>query len=151
MNQYFTVAQLVYILASGITKLAVALVLLRLTSHSDMRAARLVLFALMGVIAVFTVVVTLIFALQCRPLSVAWGVGTGTCISTAVIGQAALALSIEDVVTSWASAVFPVYLLWGSTISLRVKLTIYVLLGFGAVYVIISFSFLRLLCRLILS
>ncbi|KAK4236353.1 hypothetical protein C8A03DRAFT_17001 [Achaetomium macrosporum] len=78
--KYFTVAQLVYILASGITKVAVALVLLRLTSRSDMRAARLVL--------------------------------------TTVIGQAALALSIEDVVTSWASAV---------------KLTIYILLGFGAV------------------
>ncbi|EFX00380.1 hypothetical protein CMQ_7382 [Grosmannia clavigera kw1407] len=32
---YFTIAQILYILSSGITKLAVAVVLLRLTKHSD--------------------------------------------------------------------------------------------------------------------
>ena len=104
-DQYFTVAQLVYIIASGISKVAVALVLMRLTNRADMKVARLVLWGTIGVISVFTIVVCLIFALQCRPLSVAWGVGTGTCISNSVIGQAALALSIEDVVTSWLCAV----------------------------------------------
>lgn len=92
-------------MASGIAKVAVALVLLRLTNRSDMRAARIVLWITIGVIIILTAVVTLIFALQCRPLSVAWGVGTGTCISNSVIGQAALALSVEDVATSWLSAV----------------------------------------------
>lgn len=136
----FTIAQLLYILASGITKLAVALVLHRLTSRAtdgtgsnNMRFARFGLWITIGVTVVFTIVVTLIFALQCRPLSVAWGVGTGTCINTSIIGQVALALSIEDVLTSWFMALLPVYMLWQTAIPLKVKLSVIILLGFGAV------------------
>ncbi|CAK7218036.1 hypothetical protein SEUCBS140593_003407 [Sporothrix eucalyptigena] len=138
--KYFTIAQLLYIIASGITKLAVALVLHRLTSRAsdgngsnNMRFARIGLLCTMGVTIVFTIVVTLIFALQCRPLSVAWGVGTGTCINTNVIGQAALALSIEDVLTSWFMALLPVYMLWQTNIPTKVKVSVMVLLGMGAV------------------
>lgn len=138
--KYFTIAQLLYILASGITKLAVALVLHRLTSRgatdgatNNMKFARLGLWITIGVTVVFTIVITLIFALQCRPLSVAWGVGTGTCINTSVIGQAALALSIEDVLTSWFMALLPVYMLWQTAIPIKVKISVMFLLGFGAV------------------
>ncbi|KAH6975657.1 hypothetical protein EDB80DRAFT_900207 [Ilyonectria destructans] len=51
---------------------------------------------------IWTLVVALIFALQCRPLSVAWGVGTGTCLSTAFIGNTGIALSVMGMVTSWS-------------------------------------------------
>lgn len=133
---YFTIAQLLYIIASGLTKLAVALVLHRLTSRtesSNMRLARIGLIITMIVTVVFTVVVTLMFALQCRPLSVAWGVGTGTCMNTTIIGQAALALSIEDVITSWFMALLPVYMLWKTSIPIKVKVSVMLLLGLGAV------------------
>ncbi|CAK7212672.1 hypothetical protein SBRCBS47491_001546 [Sporothrix bragantina] len=138
--KYFTIAQLLYIMASGITKLAVALVLHRLTARAsdgngsnNMRFARIGLLITMGITIIFTIVVTLMFALQCRPLSVAWGVGTGTCMNTSVIGQAALALSIEDVLTNWFMSLLPVYMLWQTAIPLKVKISVIVLLGFGAI------------------
>ncbi|CAK7234497.1 hypothetical protein SCUCBS95973_008957 [Sporothrix curviconia] len=139
--KYFTIAQLLYIMASGITKLAVALVLHRLTAHAsdgnggsnNMRFARIGLLITMAVTIIFTVVLTLIFAQQCRPLSVAWGVGTGTCMTTSTIGQAALALSIEDVLTNWFMSLLPVYMLWQTAIPFKVKMSVIVLLGFGAV------------------
>lgn len=47
----------------------------------------------------------LVFALQCRPLSVALGVGTGTCLSTSVMWNPRIALSAMDMTASWFDAV----------------------------------------------
>lgn len=55
----------------------------------------------MVAISATTLIVAFIFGLQCRPLSVAWGVGKGTCMSTAVTGNAAIVLSAVDVAVSW--------------------------------------------------
>ncbi|KAH7161052.1 hypothetical protein EDB81DRAFT_755637 [Dactylonectria macrodidyma] len=93
--QFFTVAQIVYILATGISKLGVGLVLFRLADKSDMRVVRFTLVASMVVVCIWTLVVALIFALQCRPLSVAWGVGTSTCLSTTVIGNTSIAFGTD--------------------------------------------------------
>lgn len=130
---YFTVAQLLYIISSGITKLAVCAVLFRLTSRSDMMFVRYSLIFMAVTVIIFTFVVGLIFGLQCQPLSVAWGVGTGTCMNTSIIGRAGLALSIEDVFVSWGTAILPVYMLWETQIPVKVKATAMILLGFGAV------------------
>lgn len=102
---YFTIAQIVYILATGISKLGVGLVLYRLADKSDMRKVRWMLIVSMIVVGIWSLVVALIFALQCRPLSVAWGVGTGTCLSTGFIGTTGIGLSVMDMSVSWFYAV----------------------------------------------
>lgn len=104
-KQYFTVAQIVYILTTGISKLGVALVLFRLADRSDLRAARLLLLITIAIICIVSLVSALIYALQCRPLPVAWGVGTGTCMSATTLANTGIVLSVVDMTMSWFYAV----------------------------------------------
>ncbi|KAI5460388.1 hypothetical protein BGZ63DRAFT_246741 [Mariannaea sp. PMI_226] len=130
---YFTIAQIVYILTTGISKIGVGLVLFRLADKSDMQAVRRGLIVSLVMVAGWSLAVALIFALQCRPLSVAWGVGKGTCISTSIIGNAAIALSVMDMSVSWFYAGLPVFMLYKTQLRLKLKISIMVLLGLGAV------------------
>ncbi|KAH6886336.1 hypothetical protein B0T10DRAFT_608019 [Thelonectria olida] len=130
---YFTIAQIVYILATGISKLGVGLVLFRLADKSDLRIIRWALIASMVIVAIWSLVVALIFALQCRPLSVAWGVGKGTCLSTSFIGNAGIGLSVMDMTISWFYALLPIFMLYKTQLRLKLKISIMVLLGLGAV------------------
>ncbi|RFN50697.1 putative integral membrane protein [Fusarium flagelliforme] len=126
-------AMIAYILTTGISKLGVGLVLLRLASGADMRTVRIILIISMTIVTLWCLVTTLIFGLQCRPLSVAWGVGEGSCLSTSVLGTTGLALSGMDMTISWFYALLPIYMLYKTQLRLRLKIMIMVLLGLGAV------------------
>lgn len=65
----------------------------------------MVLVVSMVLLAIWSVFAILIFALQCRPLKVAWGGGTGTCLPGAVIANAGYAISALDITFSWFYAV----------------------------------------------
>ncbi|KAL7764874.1 hypothetical protein ACKLNR_006019 [Fusarium oxysporum f. sp. zingiberi] len=102
---FFTAAQIVYILTTGISKLAVGLVLFRLANGANMKIVGRALAVSMIIVTLWCLVTALIFGLQCRPLSVAWGIGEGSCLSTAFLGTTGLALSGMDVTISWFYAV----------------------------------------------
>lgn len=70
-----------------------------------MKIVRRALAFSMIIVSLWCLVTALIFGLQCRPLSVAWGVGEGSCLSTAFLGTTGLALSGMDVTISWLYAV----------------------------------------------
>ncbi|EXK80666.1 hypothetical protein FOQG_14803 [Fusarium oxysporum f. sp. raphani 54005] len=130
---FFTAAQIVYILTTGISKLAVGLVLFRLANGASMKIVRRALAVSMIIVSLWCLVTALIFGLQCRPLSVAWGVGEGSCLSTAFLGTTGLALSGMDVTISWFYALFPIYMLYRTQLRLKLKIMVMVLLGLGAV------------------
>ncbi|KAL7893935.1 hypothetical protein HDV63DRAFT_164147 [Trichoderma sp. SZMC 28014] len=129
--EYFTIAQLLYLLAQLAAKISVALVLYRIATMVPV--VRRVLIGSMAVMCVVSVVAIFIVAFQCRPLSVAWGVGTGTCLPVVVIVNTAYLISAADIFFSWLYGLLPIYLLWRVQISLRTKLVVSVLLGLGAV------------------
>ncbi|KXJ85063.1 hypothetical protein Micbo1qcDRAFT_106274, partial [Microdochium bolleyi] len=131
--KYFTCAQVVYILATGLSKIGIGLVLLRLSDKAGMTLVRWLLLSTMAVVGATSIGVGLLFALQCRPLSVAWGVGVGTCISTETIGLGGIVLSVVDMAVSWFYALLPVYMLWKVQLKTKLKIFVLVLLGFGAV------------------
>ncbi|KAM0208080.1 hypothetical protein ACHAQD_011782 [Fusarium lateritium] len=60
---YFTTAQLVYIITTGISKLGVGLVLFRLTSGTDMRIVRVTLMVSMIIVTLWCLATALIFGL----------------------------------------------------------------------------------------
>jgi hypothetical protein len=70
-----------------------------------MRAIQIVLVVAMSVMGIVALVIAIIFGLQCRPLSAAWGESVGTCIAPMIIGQSAIVLSAFDVAVSWLFAV----------------------------------------------
>ncbi|KAK7968033.1 uncharacterized protein PG986_002310 [Apiospora aurea] len=98
--KYYTIAAVVYLLASGFSKIGVGLVLLRLTSNSDMRGMRWFLAGCITTTAAWFLGGALVFALQCRPLSKAWdlsGAAPGTCMPASTIGTAGIVVSAGDV------------------------------------------------------
>ncbi|KAL6895126.1 hypothetical protein GGI43DRAFT_386251 [Trichoderma evansii] len=129
--EFFVVAQLLYLVAQMAAKISVALVLYRIATMAPV--VRRVLIGSMAVMSIVSVAAIFIFAFQCRPLSVAWGVGTGTCLPGSTIANTAYAVSAADILFSWLYGLLPIYLLWSVQISLRTKLVVSVLLGFGAV------------------
>ena len=153
-RQYFTIAQVVYVLTTGISKLAIALVLYRLAHGAGIRLLNLILTVSMVVVSAVALVVALIIGLQCRPLSVAWGVGSGTYMSTTIIANAAMVLSAVNVAASWLYGVrkntgpffslglsanrfglqlLPVWMLYKTQMPIRLKVTVLFLLRLGAV------------------
>ncbi|PNP40572.1 hypothetical protein TGAMA5MH_07569 [Trichoderma gamsii] len=124
-------AELLYLIAQLAAKISVALVLYRIATMAPL--VRRVLIGSMAVMSIVSVVAIFMFAFQCRPLSVAWGVGTGTCLPGSTIANVAYAVSAADILFSWLYGLLPIYLLWSVQISLRTKIVVSVLLGFGAV------------------
>ncbi|KAL7929939.1 hypothetical protein V8C35DRAFT_330830 [Trichoderma chlorosporum] len=129
--EYFVIAQLLYLIAQLAAKISVALVLYRIATMAPL--IRRTLMASMAVMSIVSIVTIFIFAFQCRPLSVAWGVGTGTCLPGSTIANAAYAVSAADILFSWLYGLLPIYLLWSVQISMRTKIVVSILLGFGAV------------------
>jgi hypothetical protein len=86
-------------LAQWAAKISVALVLYRIATMAPV--IRRVLVGSMAVLSVVSVTALFIFAFQCRPLSVAWGVGEGTCLPGSTIANTAYAVSAADIAFSW--------------------------------------------------
>ncbi|KAL6793127.1 hypothetical protein V8C40DRAFT_237865 [Trichoderma camerunense] len=129
--EFFVIAQLLYLVAQLAAKISVALVLYRIATMAPL--IRKILIASMVILSIVSIVSIFIFGFQCRPLSVAWGVGTGTCLPGSTIANTAYAVSAADILFSWLYGLMPIYLLWSVQISMRTKIVVSVLLGFGAV------------------
>jgi hypothetical protein len=87
---------------------------------------------------IFTVsaVITLFMVLfQCHPVSFAWDKthGTGTRINAEVIANFGYAFSAIDIFFDWLFALLPVLMLWRVQMTMRIKISIFCILGMGVV------------------
>lgn len=103
-TQFFFASLLAYLMAAWAIKNSVALVLYRLSS-ADMRAIRRILETSMGVFTVLTIVAIFMVAFQCRPLSMIWGVGEGTCLPPESLSRVGLVFGAIDIVTNFLYSV----------------------------------------------
>ncbi|KAI0395964.1 hypothetical protein F5Y17DRAFT_161112 [Xylariaceae sp. FL0594] len=127
--RYFVASTITYVIVLYIAKLSVALVLLRIAVTSKL--VRVLLMCSIGVLTVWTTVVTFIVAFQCVPLSLAWGVGKGYCLSASTLAATGYSISAMDISSSVLYATLPVFLLRGVQLSIKVKSSIICLLGLG--------------------
>jgi len=134
--RYFVASTITYVIVLYIAKISVALVLLRIAVTS--KGVRILLICSLVILTVWTTVTTFIVAFQCVPLSVAWGVGQGTCLPAAVLANTGYSISAMDIASSFLYAALPVYLLRGVQLSARVKASIIVLLGLGVASSIVT-------------
>jgi hypothetical protein len=58
-----------------------------------------------GVVTIFAITTFILLALQCRPLSLTWGEGKGSCFPAHVITDVAYAFSAADIASGWLYAV----------------------------------------------
>ncbi|KAI0187226.1 hypothetical protein EV127DRAFT_152493 [Xylaria flabelliformis] len=127
--RFFVASTITYVIVLYVAKLSVALVLLRIAVTS--KGVRILLICSIVILTIWTTVTTFIVAFQCVPLSLAWGVGEGTCLPAAVLANTGYSISAMDIASSFLYAGLPAYLLRGVQLSARVKASIIVLLGLG--------------------
>ncbi|KAI9897329.1 hypothetical protein N3K66_007185 [Trichothecium roseum] len=142
--KFFVISTIEYVILVFVAKVSVALVLYRLASNTSI-VIRRVLEVSMGVMLIWTIVTSVMVGLQCRPLSLAWGVGKGTCLNPMVLGNVGYAISAMDVASSILYASLPVFLLKGVQMSSKVKISVIILLGLGIVSTVATFLRLKFL------
>jgi len=91
------------------------------------------------VIIVFTTVsiyYLFLLAFQCHPVSYFWtryDIGTsGSCISANVIVNSSYVHSVFNALSDWTLGILPIFLVWNLRMNTRTKISVAVLLSFGA-------------------
>ncbi|KAI3339612.1 hypothetical protein F4824DRAFT_49603 [Ustulina deusta] len=128
--KFFIISQLAYVLTSAIVKTGVALVLFRVNINKAIRNILIV-----SMVVVFVVILTFFFllALQCRPISLNWGVGKGQCFAYSTIRESGIALSIVDISSNWLYSLLPVAMVYKVQMRRSLKAAVIFLLGLGFV------------------
>ncbi|KAI1489848.1 hypothetical protein F5X96DRAFT_638920 [Biscogniauxia mediterranea] len=129
-QHYWFACLFAYIITAGIIKISIALVLLRINVR---RSIKVILIVLMVLATIIVLVLSLLLGLQCRPLSLSWGVGEGKCFDWRTIVHTSYAFSICDIIFQWLLSLLPIPMLWNVQISPREKISISVLLGLGMI------------------
>lgn len=127
---------MLYLWASAVAKVAIALALLRLAVR---RAHRIVLWTVCAVVVVIGLVFWLVLLFNCWPVQYFWErinpFKSGSCTSTNVLLVIAYVYSSLTIVCDFTLGILPACLIWGLQMSRRTKLALVCILGLGAMYV----------------
>ncbi|KAK6854437.1 hypothetical protein PG995_009530 [Apiospora arundinis] len=122
-TQFYYANQLAIYISSGLVKLAVALVLLRIARTKRMRW---LLLSSMVVVALWTIVMTLFSSWLCATKGSSNYAGSATCSSVGYFRTS------TNIVIDYFYALLPVYMLWDVQMNLKMKASVLLLLGLGA-------------------
>ncbi|GKZ24661.1 hypothetical protein AbraIFM66951_011932 [Aspergillus brasiliensis] len=126
---WWWLCQCIYIWASGIAKVSIALALLRL---SIQKYQRIILWAVMGASACISLVFWFFMLLQCQPISEFWErTGTGQCLSTDTIINVAYVYSGICAVCDFALGLLPIDLVRQLQINPKTKVALGATLSLG--------------------
>lgn len=67
----------------------------------------------------------------CRPVSATWDPSAGTCGDVSIVTSISYFISAVIIVTDWACALLPGFILWGVQMRTRVKISLIVVLSLG--------------------
>ena len=131
-TQLYVAGLIAYPIVTLCVKTSVALVLYRIAAQSDqVRLIRRLLVYSIAAVAASALAVLVGTCLQCRPLSVSWGVGEGACADPAKMTMLGYFWSTIDILSAWTYAVLPIVMLWRLNMSFRMKALSSTLLGLG--------------------
>lgn len=122
MGQFYYANQLTVYIDSGLVKLAVALVLLRLATT---RALRWLLITSMVVVVVWTIVMTIYASYLCA------GTGSSSYAGSKTCNFVGYFRTTSNIVIDYFYALLPVYMFWDVKLRLTLKLSVMALLGLG--------------------
>ncbi|KAI1480595.1 hypothetical protein F4774DRAFT_377786 [Daldinia eschscholtzii] len=128
--QFFFAGQLCYVLTAALFKTGVALVLFRINVR---RSIRHILIVSMIVVLIVILVFFFLLTFQCRPISLNWGVGKGSCFDYSTIRKTGIALSVADITSNWLYSFLPIAMLYNVQMNNRLKIPVVIILGIGFV------------------
>ncbi|KAL2837339.1 hypothetical protein BJY01DRAFT_258397 [Aspergillus pseudoustus] len=126
--------QMLYLWASAVSKVAIALALLRLAVK---RRYRIILWTIIGVVIAIGLVFWLVLLFDCQPVSYFWERVTlfkkGKCLSTDVLLSIAYLYSSITIVCDFSLGILPACLIWGLQMTHRTKAALAGILSLGAI------------------
>jgi hypothetical protein len=121
-----------YAITAAFVKTSVALVLFRINVRPMIRN---IIIALLTIFWIVSLMLFLFLAFQCRPISLNWGVGEGTCVDVIHTVRLWIAFTVADIACNWILSLLPIAMLWKVQIQKGLKAVLMLLLGMGIVYV----------------
>ncbi|KAJ5906073.1 uncharacterized protein N7473_002989 [Penicillium subrubescens] len=144
---WWWLGQMLYIWASAVAKISIALALLRLTVK---KAHRIILWVNIGVIIAIGLMFWFVLLLDCQPVSYFWNRVdprySGTCLSVDILLDIAYLYSALTIICDLTLGILPVFLVWTLQMNRRTKIAVGGILSLGAiasVAVIIRLPFLQ--------
>jgi hypothetical protein len=135
-EQYVMIWQLFYVLSLAFVKISICLTLLRIAVE---RRHQWALYTTMG-ISISVALVGFIGDLSlCQPVSAQWN-ADGTCAPRSVNVSLNYTISAGAIVTDWACAIIPAWILWNAQMKRNVKLSVGIVLGLGSVASLSTFA-----------
>ncbi|KAL3496302.1 hypothetical protein BJX62DRAFT_193864 [Aspergillus germanicus] len=126
--------QMLYLWASAVAKIAIALALLRLAVK---RVYRIMLWTIIAIVIAIGLVFWLVLLFDCQPISYFWErvtlVAHGKCLSTDVLLIIAYLYSGFTIVCDFALGILPACLIWGLQMTQRTKAALVGILSLGAI------------------
>lgn len=128
---------MLYIWASAVAKISIALALLRLTVK---KIHRIILWANIIIVVAIGLMFWLVLLLDCHPISYFWNRVdprcSGTCLSVQTLLEIAYLYSALTIICDLTLGVLPIFLVWNLQMNRRTKIAVGGILSLGAMYVV---------------
>lgn len=124
--------QLFYVASTVPIKSSICVALLRITT---VRTHVVILYAIIGLSVVAAITTDVAVLAQCRPVAATWDPSLGECAPSYVITNISFYISATSILTDWACAILPAFILWDIQLKLRIKVSVAIVLALGVVYV----------------
>jgi hypothetical protein len=117
----------------ALSRASISILYLRLTSN---RMHRCLIYIVLTCTIVFGIMLILVFALQCRPVSYTWNKDQpGSCVDKSISVAAMYVYSGQSLFCDLLFAILPVFIIRGLRIDRNTKLGVNILLALGCVLV----------------
>jgi hypothetical protein len=129
---YFSLWQLFYVTSTVPVKASICISLLRITMK---RPFRVILWALIVLSCISAIMACSVVWGTCRPMAFTWDktIEGGKCSSLEMIIALSYVVSGVNIVTDWTCAIMPALILWDVQMRRKLKISVCIILGMGAV------------------
>ncbi|KAI9157968.1 hypothetical protein HJFPF1_05953 [Paramyrothecium foliicola] len=128
--KYVIMWQIFYVTSLCAIKCAICITLLRI---AIVKAHRIAVYGIVVMTCITSLIGFVGVLTVCRPVSANWEPGTGVCASTDVITNLSYLVSASSIVTDWACAIVPIFILWNTQMKIRTKFSVAIILTLGAI------------------
>ncbi|KAJ5691541.1 hypothetical protein N7488_012276 [Penicillium malachiteum] len=132
---WWWLGQMLYLWASAVAKVSIALALLRLAVK---KIHRMMLYVVIGLAITIGLMFWFVLLLDCHPISYFWGqadplTASGTCLSVNILLDIAYLYSCLTIICDFTLGIFPIILVWNLQMNQRTKVAVGSILSLGAI------------------
>ncbi|PVH79007.1 hypothetical protein DL98DRAFT_461678 [Cadophora sp. DSE1049] len=126
------ICELLYVVATTVTKVAIAAYFLRLSSK---RYQRIVIYSTLAAVMVFSTMYFFFLMFQCSPINYLWTKynedGKGSCLNSTTLSAVTYAHCAMSAITDWSFGILPIFFVWKMQMNPRTKFSVILILSLG--------------------